>query len=150
MVQSRVSMTVRRVAAALSRYTLCELVLFGYSLVLLAMTSAALRRRPPALLAPRVRWQPSGAVRLLLRETSIARVSVVVAHAARLASGTCLSRALVTQSLLRAYGTEAAIVIGAKRNGARLAAHAWLEVDGHPIDGRHEQFTVLHVVKNER
>lgn len=46
----------------------------------------------------------------------------------------CLPRALVTEALLRHDGIEAAVRIGVRHDAAGFAAHAWVEVDGMPIN----------------
>lgn len=44
--------------------------------------------------------------------------------------GGCLPRAIVLQALLARHGAAAVVVIGARRAGRRLHAHAWVEHDG--------------------
>ncbi len=44
----------------------------------------------------------------------------------------CLQRSLALEHLLRQEGHAAAIRFGVRR-GDRLAAHAWVEVDGRPL-----------------
>lgn len=46
---------------------------------------------------------------------------------------TCLRRALVLKTLLVARGTAAELVLGVRREGAELLAHAWVEVEGMPV-----------------
>jgi Transglutaminase-like superfamily/Coenzyme PQQ synthesis protein D (PqqD) len=48
---------------------------------------------------------------------------------------TCLYRALGSYALLRAAGQEVRFVIGVRKDGDRLLAHAWLERDGRAIVG---------------
>lgn len=44
----------------------------------------------------------------------------------------CLQRSSVTTCLMRVHGIAAEMVLGAQRTP--FAAHAWVEVDGHPIN----------------
>ena len=43
---------------------------------------------------------------------------------------TCLEKSLVLWSLLRQQGTASSLRIGARKNGGKLEAHAWVECDG--------------------
>ena len=45
----------------------------------------------------------------------------------------CLERSLTLQRMLRRRGVAAELQIGVEKKGDVLAAHAWLEVDGHAI-----------------
>ncbi len=45
----------------------------------------------------------------------------------------CLPRALVLERLLLRRGAPAELRIGVRREDGRLAAHAWVEVDGRPV-----------------
>jgi hypothetical protein len=59
-----------------------------------------------------------------------ARAELAEAGAALAGRGTCLSRALAVAA--RAPASD--LVIGVQREGAtKLAAHAWLELDGLPV-----------------
>jgi len=46
----------------------------------------------------------------------------------------CLPRSLALQLLLRRRGIDARLRIGARRVDSRLDGHAWIEVDGLPIN----------------
>jgi hypothetical protein len=50
----------------------------------------------------------------------------------------CLVRAIVLHAVLARQGRTSAVVIGAAREGGRLRAHAWVELDGRvvSVDGR--------------
>ena len=48
----------------------------------------------------------------------------------------CLQRSVVTTCLLRHYGVPAKMVIGAQC--LPVKAHAWTEVEGHPINERND------------
>lgn len=58
--------------------------------------------------------------------------------AAAMRAGTCLSRALTLQTLLRRRGVASQLRFGIrKRDGSELLAHAWLETNGALI-GEHQ------------
>lgn len=58
--------------------------------------------------------------------------------AAAMRTGTCLSKALALQLLLRRRGIASQLRFGIrKRDGSELLAHAWLEINGAPI-GEHQ------------
>jgi len=46
----------------------------------------------------------------------------------------CLHRSVVTVCLLRSYGVPAEMVLGARK--LPFNAHAWVEVDGRPVNER--------------
>ena len=48
--------------------------------------------------------------------------------------GACLSRSLVLWWLLRRRGMEVELCIGARLEGGRFQAHAWVERQGYPIN----------------
>lgn len=62
-------------------------------------------------------------------------------------SATCLHRALAGYALLRPRGAPVRFVIGVARGGTELLAHAWLELDGvpleEPVDPRRRYAVVL-------
>ena len=64
------------------------------------------------------------------------RLAAAVDRAARLSPGspTCLVRSLVLWYLLARRGQHAQIVVGVRRPGTGLEAHAWVEVDGRPVN----------------
>ena len=67
----------------------------------------------------------------------IGRAVEIVGRSLPLAS--CLSQALAAQVLLTRSGHDAEIRIGVTRKSdGRLAAHAWVELDGHVLVGDHE------------
>ncbi len=45
----------------------------------------------------------------------------------------CLTRSLATRFLLLRRGIESELLLGARRAGGELDAHAWLQVDGEPL-----------------
>jgi hypothetical protein len=46
----------------------------------------------------------------------------------------CLPRSVLLEWLLRREGLPCSLRIGARRLGARLEAHAWVECDGQPLN----------------
>jgi hypothetical protein len=48
----------------------------------------------------------------------------------------CLQRSAVATCLLRSEGVPAVMVLGAQK--FPFMAHAWVEVDGHPINEKHD------------
>lgn len=50
----------------------------------------------------------------------------------------CLTRSLLLRWLLRRFGTASDLRIGVRFEGGRLAAHAWVEMDGIPVNDRPE------------
>lgn len=68
---------------------------------------------------------------------SIRRVVWAINSASRLLGTTCLPRALAAQSLLSRRGVQSELRIGvARRPGAALEAHAWIEREGTIVIGR--------------
>ncbi len=50
------------------------------------------------------------------------------------ARGTCLSRSLLLEALLRQAGYRPQLRIGVRRKAAKVEAHAWIEVDGAVVN----------------
>src|SRR5690242_16838622 len=63
-------------------------------------------------------------------------VERMVVSAARygVVHGNCLSRSLTLCYLLRSYGFDACLRLGARRRGKSLEAHAWVELNGSIYD----------------
>ena len=59
---------------------------------------------------------------------------VAIASRHGLHAGNCLSRSLTLQRLLGRQGIASELRIGARRAGAGLEAHAWVEHDGRPLN----------------
>ncbi|MBI4915095.1 MAG: lasso peptide biosynthesis B2 protein [Acidobacteria bacterium] len=115
-------------------------------------SSQILCSTPPV--APEVSIAASNATRTGDRFRVIAtgneseRLSRLVGFAARLRPRpfTCLPRSLVLQRLLLWRGVAATMRIGVRPARDRVAAHAWLEVDGRPVGERSDpgqSFAVL-------
>jgi hypothetical protein len=76
------------------------------------------------------------------------RLARTVALAARhgVATGECLPRALATWWLLRQHGVASDIKFGARKDADRFFAHAWVEVQGRPLDESDEdvrRYTIM-------
>ena len=61
-----------------------------------------------------------------------AAVNIAASHAP--GPVTCLTRSLLLRSFLRRFGTDCELRIGVQVVGNELAAHAWVELDGQPIN----------------
>jgi hypothetical protein len=92
------------------------------------------------------------AVRLAMYGEPARPAPVLTRRVASLASLTgaclgssCLTRALVLQRMLQRRGVRSELVIGARRRGRRLEAHAWLRHDGRILAGEagHRTYRVL-------
>lgn len=55
----------------------------------------------------------------------------------------CLERALASRRLLRWMGVPAVLVLGVRRNGSGVEAHAWVDIDSRSLDARGRDFTPL-------
>ena len=96
----------------------------------------------------------SGSVRLTIRAARIAgsvcrtratpaECALAAARAAdKLAHPTCLYRALTAYALLASRHTTATFHLGAAYDG-RMTAHAWVSVDGRPLDLEAERYSLL-------
>jgi hypothetical protein len=76
-----------------------------------------------------------------LRTERITRAREMLAHGGRLLIGTnCLDRSLAGFWLLRRAGASPTLVLGAKRQQGALAGHAWIELEGGPLEPRSDEF----------
>ena len=75
-----------------------------------------------------------------LTDAEAAALGVAVNRAANHVFGpaTCLTRSLLLRWLLRRYGTPSDLRIGVRLEEGMLAAHAWVEKDGIPLNDRPE------------
>ena len=132
----------RAVRVTASRVTL-ELVTTVYAALVLAVVEATIRWVPLPTLSSGLRCpvdlSPSvgGAAiasshELGRRARRELRCAQRVADAWPLSHGPCLRRALVGGHLLRRFGTR--VRLGTYDDGGSLAAHAWLEIDGRPLE----------------
>ena len=76
------------------------------------------------------------APRAPLSQPEAAALGVAVNRAANhvLGPATCLTRSLLLRWLLRRYGTPSDLRIGVRFEEGELAAHAWVEKDGIPLN----------------
>ena len=77
-----------------------------------------------------------------------AQISYLVNAAARLLfrREACLERSILLWSLLRRRGIESELKIGVANEDSSMRAHAWVEIDGAPINEQpqlREQFTAF-------
>lgn len=110
----------------------------------LLVARAMLSFRPGAALAPGRRL-PHGD--RLARDTAAHLARAVQRAARRLPfRPTCLEQALALEHLLRSAGLQASVVLGVRRVGATLDAHAWLEHGGQALLGGPpaDLYTSLH------
>jgi hypothetical protein len=59
---------------------------------------------------------------------------VAIVAGRRLVGARCLGRSLVLWFLLRRRGVDAELLIGADATAGVLSAHAWVEVEGQPVN----------------
>ena len=80
------------------------------------------------------------AQRAPLSHAEAAALGVAVNRAANhvLGPATCLTRSLLLRWLLCRYGTTSDLRIGVRFEANELAAHAWVEKDGIPLNDRPE------------
>jgi len=97
--------------------------------------STPLPNDPSAKVSSNVGWSS-------LPPDEIARLTHATARYLPFASN-CLDRSLALCRLLRRRGIAARLRIGARKEGEHLQAHAWVEVDGIPlndVDARHMHY----------
>jgi hypothetical protein len=113
--------------ALLVSLVLLPLFWLGLRLAGLQRFQAWLDRSPIARRAP-------------LSQAEAAALGVAVNRAANhvLGPASCLTRSLLLRWLLRRYGTTSDLRIGVRFEGNELAAHAWVEKDGIPVNDRTE------------
>ena len=111
----------------LASLVLLPLFWLGLRLAGLQRFQAWLDRSPIARRAP-------------LSQPEATALGVAVNRAANHVFGlaTCLTRSLLLRWLLRRYGTTSDLRIGVRFEEGVLAAHAWVEKDGIPVNDRPE------------
>jgi hypothetical protein len=80
--------------------------------------------------------------------TSASRSTSETVAGLRRLPATCLHRALAGYAALREAGADARFVIGVRRDGPEVLAHAWIEQAGAPVgepDDPRARFTVAYV-----
>ena len=126
-----------RLASNAARYLalpLAERRLFVASAVLLPACAAALR---VAGFARTRRWltRPPRCRRAALEVAPLRLASLVHTASSHLPIPcSCLTRSLVLDGMLRRRGVESDLRIGVRLVDERLEAHAWIEVDGQPLN----------------
>lgn len=129
---SRYLSAYRTLAAREQKVLLASLVLLplfwlGLRLAGLQRFQARLDRSPIARRVP-------------LSQAEAAALGVAVNRAANhvLGPANCLTRSMLLRWLLRRYGTPSELRIGVRFEQGKLAAHAWVEKDGIPVNDRPE------------
>ena len=114
--------------------------LLARALPMLALATLRLRLRGPqliqaALLSP---TDPPAGDDTGRHAEHIADLAWSIAAASRLLPGhpACLAQSLTLWAWLRRDGIGSRLRIGVSRDSAGIAAHAWLEIDGHAINER--------------
>lgn len=74
------------------------------------------------------------------------RVGYLVNAVAPLVRANCLVRSLAAAWLLRRRGVAALLCVGVSRIGGGLSAHAWVEVDGAPVNDAPDVRGRFHVL----
>lgn len=121
------ALSVREQKALLTSVLLLPFFSLGLRLAGLQRFQAWIDRSPVALRAP-----------LSLAETAALGVAVNRAANHVLGPATCLTRSLLLRWLLLRYGTASDLRIGVCFEQGKLAAHAWVEKDGIPVNDRPE------------
>ncbi len=117
------ALSAREQNALLTSVMLLPFFWLGLRLAGLQRFQAWLDRSPVARHAP-------------LSQAEAAALGVAVNRAANhvLGPATCLTRSLLLRWLLRRYGTASDLRIGVCFEQGKLAAHAWVEKDGIPVN----------------
>jgi hypothetical protein len=121
------ALTAREQKVLLASLALLPLFWLGLWLAGFQRCQAWLDRSPIARRAP-------------LSQSEAAELGVAVNRAANhvLGPASCLTRSLLLRWLLRRYGTTSDLRIGVRFEQGKLAAHAWVEKDGIPVNDRPE------------
>ena len=90
------------------------------------------RRRPFGELLERLERQPLGRPRSISAQSALAAVGR--AYELTPFRSSCLKESLAGVGLLRSLGYEARLAIGVRGAGTPVDAHAWIEVDGAPLN----------------
>ncbi|WP_017306610.1 lasso peptide biosynthesis B2 protein [Spirulina subsalsa] len=80
-----------------------------------------------------------------LEDGALPTTAEMVKVAARYTRTSCLPQALVLKALLRCQGVESLLRIGVRREGEQLEAHAWVEVQGQPLNQEAEVYQEYQV-----
>lgn len=117
-------------------------------LVLLTGYHLLLRLSPRRVLARALRTRDADRARPSGPQRADGRVRVVLSAVDRAADvhpcrPQCLERALACRRLLRWMGVPAVLVLGVRRHGGGVEAHAWVEIESRSLDARGGDFTPL-------
>jgi hypothetical protein len=106
------------------------------SVVLVPSVQFSLRARGFGWTAQRLAsWSDVERVDARILEAQAAADAVAIVAGRRLVGARCLGRSLVLWFLLRRRGVDARVVVGAQAvDAGTLPAHAWVEVDGVPVN----------------
>ena len=126
----------RRLSRRLFQLSRSEFLLLPESLILVVAVRAGL-----------CMWPYDRVRRYLSRESRVSKnkpspteiVRLISAVDRRLPGGSCLTRALAVETLLRRHGYDACLRIGVSKNApSDLQAHAWVESNGEVVIGGDE------------
>ena len=127
----------RRVRGCAARLTTCartDAALFA-ELIAWRMSLPLLTRVLGMKTLARLMWSPPESGDYRDRRERIASARYFFKTGGRLlVSPNCLERSLVMYKLLSRAEVGPTLVLGARKDGASLAAHAWVELDGKPLD----------------
>lgn len=118
---------------ALRRLSPAERRLLAPLAMRLATAAVAVRLLPLRLLLRWAQCRLGGTPRPPVDASRLAELARSLA-ARLLPPGSCLPQALALCRTLRRRGIPARVRLGVARNAERFAAHAWVEVDGRPLD----------------
>jgi hypothetical protein len=128
-----------RLIARFKNLSAGERRLFFRALLLVAAIRVALWTLPFKVTRAWVDWlrQPAGPGRELDRRSMVQVVWAVEAASRRIPGATCLTQGMATQVLLGRLGQLSELHLGVARNklDGRFEAHAWVEAQGHVING---------------
>ena len=65
---------------------------------------------------------------------------------ARVPGIACLARAIALRWWMRSAGLDARLLIGVRPGEGQVASHAWVELDGMPVDDRREHVGGFRVI----
>jgi hypothetical protein len=123
-----------------------ERFLLGRAWLLLLGITIALRVLPLPRIQSLLRRPRSGQANSTIKAERLAWI-VGVAARRHLWSVSCLEKSLVLEALLVRYGFSPELKIGVRREDGVLQAHAWVEVEGHPVGespNLHRRFLPVH------
>jgi len=99
------------------------------------------RRGPFGEMIDRLEREPLGKRRSVAAECAL--VAVRRAYSMTPFHRTCLKESLAGVGLLRSLGYGARLAIGVRGAATPVDAHAWIEVDGKPLDRGADAYVIL-------